>query len=490
MKVRQLRTSIPCWYDAEYLEANGITPEAGAYIRSKVPVTSKKISAQLQAEEKRLRKAYEATENLRLFVIPRLEQAKGSEIELSGATDQENVEQYLAASLPEGARFTMQAAEVYMVNLLLKIAPGRSGSQIRFLYTRAKNVLSFKKVKIPYGRRGFVLLKGVNEDWPGNSIGSGKTSALSLLTIALTGRTPKGQVNDQWAREKTKDRAEITLVLRDSRGRKVEIVRQRRPHHLTLIVDGKDQSQGISGKGKNQTQGLIEELTGFDYRMLMNSVYIDQTVANGFVFGEQKDRLDLVNKLCSLERFEIAKKQVTYDQAQLFMEEHEAVQSLTALEAEIGEISDQLAELENRVESHWAEKLKPANSEVVRLCEVIDGMAKARHFYDDYRRDIDELTADYRGFEAKFNEASADVTLYLKQIATIDKLREQGKCSYCGQNTAHLGGANRGKLELKAGMAQQKRLRYQKSRATTADKIEKLNRKISNYEKELQEEIG
>ena len=366
---------------------------------------------------------------MRLFVIPRLEQATGSEMELSEAKPirgERQKEQYLASATPEAARFTVGAATAYMVNLLTKIAPGRSGSQIRYLYTKAENVLSFQKVKIPYRRRGFVLLKGENKDWPGNSIGSGKTNALSLLTIALTGRTPKGQANDQWAREKTKDRAEITLALRDSRGRKVEIIRQRRPHHLTLIVDGKDVSQGISGKGKNQTQGLIEELTGFDYRMLMNSVYIDQTVANGFVFGDQKDRLDLVNALLALNRpSRKALKQVVYDQSRAIGGRTGGYETvLTQYETEIGEITDQLAELENVIETHWAEKLKPANIEVGKLCEIIDGMAKARHFYEDYRREVDELTADGKTIEAKRWEADSTMKHLGALAKRIRKLKE------------------------------------------------------------------
>src|ERR1700675_1863843 len=63
--VTQLKTSIPEWYTIEYLEANNITPEQGAQIKSKVSVTSKKISAQLHAEEQRLAEKYPGTQ---LFV--------------------------------------------------------------------------------------------------------------------------------------------------------------------------------------------------------------------------------------------------------------------------------------------------------------------------------------------------------------------------------------------------------------------------------------
>jgi len=232
---------------------------------------------------------------------------------LRGSSDKEKVEQYVAAPLPEAARFEAGHAGGYMVSKLDGLQEDALGGEIRFVGVEADNVLVFDQIKMRLSKLGLVLVKGVNEDWPGRSNGAGKSSLLSLIPIAMFGQTNKGQKSDAWACENNDAAATVRLILRDVAGRKIEILRGRRPHYIRLLIDGEDKSAGITGLRKNETQGLIEKVTGYDLRMLMNAVYIDQSIANGFVFGTPSGRMDLISRFQNLERFDLAQKDVSSD---------------------------------------------------------------------------------------------------------------------------------------------------------------------------------
>src|SRR4051812_45307629 len=137
MIVKQVRTSVPGWYDAEWLEqrrkkckvCKGVgyvspaiqdepgrkgssgeacsecSPEEGALICSRVPVTSRKISQQLQDEEKRIQQ-FCGDRHVRVFAVPKITEEKPGDLDLAGASDRERVENYVAATYPEAARFT------------------------------------------------------------------------------------------------------------------------------------------------------------------------------------------------------------------------------------------------------------------------------------------------------------------------------------------------------------------------------------------------
>ena len=115
VKVKQIVTCIPHWYNIDYLERTGIQPEDGAYIRSKVRVSSKKISDRLHAEEERIRKLYG---NVRIHTVPELIDEEIPDVVSREASDKEKVEQYVAATITEESRFEAKRAVAYMASKL------------------------------------------------------------------------------------------------------------------------------------------------------------------------------------------------------------------------------------------------------------------------------------------------------------------------------------------------------------------------------------
>jgi DNA repair exonuclease SbcCD nuclease subunit len=434
--IQQLVTKIPHWYDADYLEVHGIKPEEGAYIRSRVEVTSKKITDKLREEENRLRKQY--GEGMRLFVVPNLIQAPDAVVSITGDTDRERVEQYVAATLPEGARYTAGVVTGYLSSRLGERGQEAACRALTFEKATAQNVLTFQDVEVSYRKQGLVLLRGINRDWPKQSNGSGKTSTLSLLPIALYGQTLKGQKHDAWACENNDDPAVVGLTLVNEKGQELKIDRRRRPHGLDLWVDGVNQSTGMKSVGKEETQGKIEELT-FDRNVLLNSVYIDQTIANGFVFGTQKDRMDLVGKLMDLDRFDAALEKVKRDITANDKGQLENSNQVAFLDGEVSRLRRELEELAQRVEKAAKEVATECGREVNRLVKEHAAIMAVKDTYDEKQRQVDDWKEDLRQEEKREDLTAGTRNALAVQRKIHKRLAEEGKCYVCGQETETLG---------------------------------------------------
>ena len=508
VKVKQIVTKIPHWYNVEYLEKNGIVPEAGAYIRSKVPVTSKKITDQLRAEEERIRKAYG---NVRIHTVPELVDSSVPETILRGSSDKEKVEQYVAATIPEEARFEAGQAVGYMVSKLDGLKEGALGGEIRFVGVEADNVLVFDKVRLKLAKLGLVLVKGVNEDWPGRSNGAGKSSLLSLIPIAMFGQTNKGQKSDAWACENNDAAATVRLILRDVAGRKLEILRGRRPHYIRLLIDGEDKSAGITGLRKNETQGLIEKVTGYDLRMLMNAVYIDQSIANGFVFGTPSGRMDLISRFQNLERFDLAQKDVSSD----IKKYDEALANYTtqidSLAEDIDDLESTLKELAGSTQTDWKKQLAAEQSALAGLIAEHAAVAGAAQAYEELQRTIDDLEIDRQRETGAYEDKARAVSVLKDRVERGRKLIKAGKCPTCSQPSATVGtemvkqsevtlkaeetSAERHKAamtdaETKKKDAAKRLQRYEQSKDDLERQIKRSRERLADLQKAADEEAG
>ena len=301
-----------------------------------------------------------------------------------------------------------------------------------------ENVLSFPKIDVKYDKQGLVLLRGSNKDWRedgGKSNGAGKTSCLSLLPIAIAGMTANKRKHDAWARERTKKPAWLRLTVRDDQKRKIEILRGRRPSKIQMWIDGKDESTGMRGVGKNETQGQIESELGYTLHSLLNSVYIDQTIANGFLFGTQKDKMDLVGKLEDLSRYEEAQKLVGADTKLLSEKIAALTKQVDGLRIVIAECRDDLKEsrLEEKDASVYLEEMKKAEKKVKRLLDEFQAIDGTKSFYDTLQTDVDATTVDVEQAELKLAELKADAAVRERSLANKKRLQEKGRCGVCGQ---------------------------------------------------------
>ena len=432
--VKQLVTKIPHWYNVEYLDKNKLTPEDGAYVRSKVPVTSKKISDQLRDEEERIRKQYG---NVRTHIVPEIIDTQTPEVLLHGSTDREKFEQYVATTVPEEARFEPAQAVSYMVAKMDGLKEGATGGEIRFIGVEAENVLVFKKVTLKLAKLGLVVVRGENLDagWEKRSNGSGKTALLSLLPIAMFGENTKGQKSDAWACEQNEDPAKIRLIIRDAAKRKIEVLRGRRPHSISLRIDGEDKSSGIVGTRKNETQGLIEQVTGYDKQMLMNAVYIDQAVANGFVFGTPSGRMDLISRFQNLERFEIGQKAVSADIKRCAEGIDAYTTQIDSLVEDIDSLGADLKELQSEKQSNWQAQLKAEQAVLDGLIDEHAAVLGVKQMYVELQAEIDAKQHRWDDLAVALRTARENGRVLEADIDRWTEMIEAGKCGSCGKPT-------------------------------------------------------
>ena len=480
-KLTHIRTSIPHWYDVEWLTKHpNVKPEAGAYIRSRVVVSTKKITAQLRAEEERIASIYGS--GVRAFTIPKLEKLAVDEVALEGVADIEKVERYVTATLPENSRFTAKKAVSYIAWKLHDAGKTKTlAGRVYFESIRARNVLSFEDVKIDYRKQGLILLKGKNVDWPKRSNGGGKTNALSLLPIALIGETLKGQQNDAWANEHNDFAASVQLKLTDGRGRKVSVDRRRRPHTLTLVVNKVDVSSGLTGKRKQETQGLIEEYTGYDRMMLLNSVYIDQSIANGFVFSKQKMRMDLIGKLQNLERFDAGLQTISADIKANISASDVLSTQISEWDFQLSECESDLAETQAKVVTDWAKKLQAQDVALRRLTQVVASLNAVKDQYDRFQKDADELATDLQTADNQYSTLVNLLSMAERDLVTGSRLLAEGKCTRCGQSTK-IAGYHKSKAAEKRCVEIKAKLESKLVEVTTLkNKWKQVDSKLDSY---------
>jgi DNA repair exonuclease SbcCD ATPase subunit len=485
VKITQIPTGIPGWFDASYLTENSITPGPGSYIRSRVVVSTKKITQQLHDEEDRLRAKYPGC---RYYVIPRVEAASASEIQFSGSSDQEYLAQYVSATIPASIKFTARRALQYMQSKISGTSGRFGGKNVSFRLASGLNVLSYGSIKVKFANQGLVLLRGENKDWQNRSNGSGKTSCLSILPVGLFGTTLKEQNNDAWASETCSEMAEARVILEVDQVGRVAVCRRRRPHALELHVNGSDKSTGITGKGKHQTQGKIEEAIGFDLQMLLNSVYITDS---DFVFGGQKSRMDLINKFCNTERYEQALKSVTSDMAALNIQKKEMAVRQTFISESIETTKSELSSVKAvRHTTEWLGKYNSSLKKLKALKEKQAGLLSSEAFYWDMQKDIDDIAAEKQELENQFKAADMACVVAQTAMHRAKKLIKKGDCPTCTQPATGVGKAIYRTSKRVAAQKSKLRARLAKGVATLQGKQVVVQGQLAAYQQAVDETNG
>lgn len=220
----------------------------------------------------------------------------------------------------------------------------RSDGTIEFTKATGVNVLSYKQAVLRF-KPGITVITGRNQDWRGRSNGSGKTSLLHLPAVALFGTTLKEQAADRWVRRSAgpKELAVAKLEFKLSNGKRCEVIRQRRPTKLKLLIDGKDHSIGIGHRG---TQAAIESLTGMSWETLKNAIYIDQREVSTILTGNDTDRKAIFSRFLNLERFTRARKDCSEKYSAIRTKWRETEDDILAVRRQILEVKAVIADVQ------------------------------------------------------------------------------------------------------------------------------------------------
>jgi DNA repair exonuclease SbcCD ATPase subunit/DNA repair exonuclease SbcCD nuclease subunit len=307
-------STIPGWYDVSVDGFERYKPTSWTGTRIRYPVScdaSQDYGRRLEKARHTAERKYKGAE---IFVVPKFNESV-SDFGRSRISTSDSDEKKVREFIKQSKNAPSMVIE-YMLQVLSQCEGGtRQSLSMKFLSMRAKNFLSYRTLDVDLSSNGITIIRGVNEDRGGKSNGSGKTSLLQPIPVALFGRTFKEQKHDSWASRWTKDEAYVRLKLRNHQGQIIQIKRGRRPPMLQMKKDGVDVSSGMKSNDRKEgtTQIQIEQSTGFTWQTLANAVYIDRSVANAFLSGTRKSRTEVLSRVQNLERFEKALKLVKLD---------------------------------------------------------------------------------------------------------------------------------------------------------------------------------
>lgn len=302
-------TGMPGWYDTSVKGFKAPTTWSGTRIRVKVPVYAGEDYGAKLAEAKTI--VQNKYSGATVTVIPELQEIESKEAVLDlDVSEQGQIRSYVKQVWPEELLEYQEQAVAYLEYKIQATKMGfRLDTGVRFKKAWAKNFLSFKTVELYLDGGGLTIITGINHDWVGRSNGSGKSNLTSLLSVALFGKTPKGQAHDDWTTNGCEEQSVVSLEWITADGSLVRVERTRNPSSVRLWVNGTEQSAG--GKQRDVSKD-IEMLCGFSWDMFVSLIYISRE-EQSFLWGTPKQKQETFSRLQNLERFGVAQKLVSKD---------------------------------------------------------------------------------------------------------------------------------------------------------------------------------
>ena len=435
--IKRVRSSIPGWYDPSWPGFEEAKPESweGAHVRIKVPVEG------IQHVREKLEEATEAAGKTfvgaRLAVVPEFKEAGRAASKIrSSYPDEKKIRLYVKETLPEELRVIESRVQSFLIEQLSQVGGlQRESGELSFRSFKAENFLSYEKVEAAF-EPGLCVVSGENRDWKNRSNGSGKSSFLQPIAVALFGQTFKEQRHDKWMRRGTdkKSASYVKVWFTDSQGRSGNVFRSRQPKDLRLKVAGEIIE---SGNRPESTQRLIEQVTGYTWETLANAIYIDQAKSHLMLTGTEAERKSFLAKLQNLERFERAQKSVS-EQKTGFDDRHMQISSqLGALTSEQKSILDTISA---------AKRILALSASIVDSCndakaDYLRKNAELKTWEEKAEKNLtridDEVRAQHKVDEEQFRQRAAveiRIDELKKRLVGFEKL--EGTCPTCSQSVS------------------------------------------------------
>jgi DNA repair exonuclease SbcCD ATPase subunit/DNA repair exonuclease SbcCD nuclease subunit len=436
---------LPRWYDKDVSGFKQSIPKvwAGAKIRVAVQCdASEDYGRRLEKAKRRAEKKYRGAQ---IYVVPKFNDASESRDATKISTtdsDKHKITQYVLEMASRGRIKRSDRLINYMLEKLSHFAGGlRPSSQIKFISASGDNFLSFKKLELDFTKKGITLIQGINQDRNNKSNGAGKTSITQLLPVSWFGTTFKGQKHDSWAnRWIEKEPAFAKTVILNSDGKKIKIVRGRRPPILRMYVDGKDKSSGMRTTDREGTQQQIEKTTGFTWQTLANAIYIDRTVADAFLAGTKKQRTDVLSRFQNLERFAKALDLVKKDTNTNRVFIHRSLERLSKIRGAIKAVRESIKDLKTVAKSHiqsaykaWKQAEKDRELFLKKYSKrTISIGTKAGKI----KRECEHIEKKLRKAEKEYAITESKYSLINRKMLNAKKLKDKKECPTCMQKVS------------------------------------------------------
>lgn len=434
-RIKFVDSPIPGWYDKDWPGYTAPKDWKGCYLRVHQKVSYDKSYGKVidRAKEIALREHPGAI----VKIVPEFDEKEKQVIKVdASSSDEKKIEQYIRETIPD--ELDKNKVLSFLVNKLKSVKGlKRSGSTIKFLTFKGKNVLSFKDIECNFRHQGITVIEGLNKDWDNQSNGTGKSNYANVIPVSLFGTTFKGQKFDKWARRNTKNKAIAKLEFKNENGKKLTIIRGRRPNKIQLLVDGSDISSGLNKSTEDGTQAHIEHFTGFTWQTLANSIYIDKTLANAFLTGRKSDRVDLLYKFQNLERFTKALKLVKLYKDKHYQSIEQNEKAIDILRTKRHELKKYLKEAkkESKQDLHKLQNdyiiCKMKWKELHTIQNQLEN--KVRKVQYKYQKKYDKAIKQVALFDKSIEQLEAPMWKTEQQINQYKESLNRGQCPVCGK---------------------------------------------------------
>lgn len=271
---------------------------------------------------------------------------------------------------------------------------------------RIQNFYSTKSLEIDLSEyRGISLIEGYNHD-NSCSNGAGKSTILEAICWAITGKTIRKSVENSLVNNQSKGGCEVEVLINGN----IRIFRSKRPTKLELYVDDEPRTLDHA----RNTQALIYEILGVDYKTLMSSLIFGQHNNIDFLSASAEDKRDIIKTFLNIDYIFKYKEKIrelkseckseikSYD---LLIESHEATEGKA--KSNISSTEEAIKKLPDC--SNW----------------TFDSLEKAFQLYRerlsefrDKEQELREKRADLKKEKAKLSKASANIPYECSECGT------------------------------------------------------------------------
>lgn len=166
---------------------------------------------------------------------------------------------------------------------------------------KIKNFLSIVDAELKLDNRGLVLIEGRNlASNKFKSNGAGKTSIIESIVYALFDTTSKGMKANEVVNNKVGKNTSVILEgHQDGHVYRIERYRKhsKNKNKVRLFCDGTE----ITGKSTADTNKMIENLIGIDYKTFINSIMFSQSSGAGrFAIATDKEKKEILEGVVNL----------------------------------------------------------------------------------------------------------------------------------------------------------------------------------------------
>jgi len=332
------------------------------------------------------------------------------------SSDEEHIEEYVRQTCWDHLTTDRDTIVAYLHARLKEVGiRARQNSKLDFIRGKGSNFLSFKSIELDYTQPGITLVTGQNLDWAKRSNGSGKTNALQIPSVAMTGETFKGQKHDRWARRRSVKKAFALFECRTKGGKRYKITRCRRPHKLKLQEwTGTKWFDISSGNKKGSMEQLIEEKLGVTQQMLSSAIYIDCARTNLLLSGRDSDRKKLLEEFQNLERYAKALVRVKKDQKK-------ATDAIYGTEDDIKECVAGIEAKKEIIAGIDTDDLVRVRKEFARLDAIVDEKKQNLDLY------LKKNNATYKVLGKEKNDLTEELEEKIEKLGNLTGRREISK---------------------------------------------------------------